>query len=264
MLNRLKISIITPSLNQGQFIEDTILSVLNQKYDNFEHIIIDGGSTDNTINILKKYNHLIWVSEKDSGQSNAINKGFKLATGDIIAWLNSDDYYEENIFEEVQNYFQKTENCFFLYGDITFVNENKAVINKVSGNNLSYKNIIKNPDIVRQPSSFWRRSLLNEIGYLDEKLDLVMDLDFFLRIGQKHEFYYLNRNLSFFRAYNENKTSSQKRKQYNEIKNVLKKHAFFLGFRTYKLLLGRYLDSLNDDNILKKMLQPLRKKKLNE
>jgi len=87
-----KISIITPTLNHAQYIEDTILSVKNQDYSDFEHIIIDGGSTDGTVDILKKYPHLIWISEKDSGQSNAINKGFKMASGDILAWINSDDY----------------------------------------------------------------------------------------------------------------------------------------------------------------------------
>lgn len=107
MEENLKISIVTPSYNQGQFIEQTIKSVLNQDYKNYEHIIIDGGSTDNTIDILKKYKHLIWISEKDAGQSNAINKGFSMAKGEIFAWLNSDDYYEENIFKSIATYFKR-------------------------------------------------------------------------------------------------------------------------------------------------------------
>ncbi len=97
----LKFSIVTPSLNQGRFIRDTIESVLNQNYQNFEHIVIDGGSNDDTINILKEYAHLKWTSEKDNGPTDAINKGFKLATGDIFTWLNSDDYFEKNIFKDV-------------------------------------------------------------------------------------------------------------------------------------------------------------------
>jgi len=101
------ISIVTPSLNQGRYIEQTIQSVLLQNYPNFEHIVIDGGSTDGTVEILKKYPHLKWISEKDSGQSEALNKGLKMATGDIIAWINSDDWYAEGAFNNVASFSNK-------------------------------------------------------------------------------------------------------------------------------------------------------------
>ena len=104
----MKISVITPSYNQAQFIERTILSVLNQNYPNLEYIIMDGGSTDNTVEILKKYSDkIIWKSEKDNGQSGAINKGLKMATGDIVTYLNSDDIYELGTFEKIAEFFQK-------------------------------------------------------------------------------------------------------------------------------------------------------------
>ena len=102
----MRLSIITPSLNQCEFIEETIHSVMNQDHHDVEHIVIDGGSTDNTVSILRKYPHLRWTSEKDTGQSNAINKGFQQATGEIIAWLNSDDYYEDHIFGDIVQYFE--------------------------------------------------------------------------------------------------------------------------------------------------------------
>ncbi len=105
--NSYLVSIITPSFNQAQFIEQTIKSVQNQDYKNIEHIIIDGGSTDGTIDILKKYSGIKWISEKDNGQSDAINKGFSTANGEILAWLNSDDYYDENIITKVVEYFSK-------------------------------------------------------------------------------------------------------------------------------------------------------------
>ncbi len=260
MNDNLKISIITPSLNQGDYIEDSIKSVINQNYKNFEHIIIDGGSTDQTLEIIKKYPHIIWISEKDTGQSNAINKGFKLANGDIISWLNSDDFYDTDVFKVVSDYFNTNGDCYFIYGDITYVDKFKNYKKKIIGGTISFKNLLKNPDLVRQPSSFWRRSVLNEVGYLEESLHVVMDLDFFLRLGKKYEFYYINKNFSYFRTYKENKTSSQVRQQALEIFKVLKKYPRFLGLKSYKFIFGRYLDSLNDKNWIKKIFSILRKK----
>src|ERR1700691_3409482 len=101
------ISIITPSFNQGAYMEQTIQSVLNQHCGRVEHIVVDGGSADDTVDILKKYPHLIWVSEKDRGQADALTKGLALAKGDIIGWVNSDDYYQDNIFAAVVSHFQR-------------------------------------------------------------------------------------------------------------------------------------------------------------
>ena len=181
MDENLKISIVTPSYNQGQFIEQTIQSVLNQDYKNYEHIIIDGGSTDNTIDILKKYNHLQWISEKDSGQSNAINKGFSMAKGEIFAWLNSDDFYEENIFQSIADYFMGHKTCNFLYGDITYVDRNGKKAFEIKGEEITFESLLKNPDLIRQPSFFWKKKNFVENGGLDESLDLVMDYDLFLK-----------------------------------------------------------------------------------
>jgi len=103
-----KITIVTPSFNQGNFIDENIQSVLTQNYPNFEHIIIDGGSIDGTVDILKKYSHLKWVSEPDRGQASALNKGFRMATGDVIGWLNSDDSYLPGTFEVVARAFDKS------------------------------------------------------------------------------------------------------------------------------------------------------------
>ena len=125
-----KISIVTVSLNQGNFIEDAIQSVLNQNYKNFEHIIIDGLSTDNTINILKKYEHLVWISEKDEGQSDALNKGFKKCTGDIIGWLNSDDMYLEDTFDTIV-YEMQNSSIDAVYGNYMFMNKDKELTRKV-------------------------------------------------------------------------------------------------------------------------------------
>jgi glycosyltransferase involved in cell wall biosynthesis len=237
----LKISVITPSLNQADFIEKAINSVLCQYYSNFEHIIIDGGSNDNTIDILKKYNHLKWISEKDSGQSNAINKGFKLATGDIICWLNSDDYFDADTFTRVSDYFFEHPDCSILYGDITYVDEKNTIVRRIAGNEISHLTLSIYPDLVRQPSTFWRSSIVNEFGGLNEKLKLVMDLEFFLRISSKYKFHYIAQNLSFFRTYPEGKTFKFQRRQVLEIIIVLLRNNKKIHWTTVKILAKRFL-----------------------
>jgi glycosyltransferase involved in cell wall biosynthesis len=242
----MKISIITPSLNQAGFIEETILSVMNQDYKDFEHIVIDGGSNDGTVEILKKYPHLKWISEKDKGQSDAINKGFRMAAGDVLAWLNSDDYYNQNIFKDVAAYFEAHPDCFFLYGNITYIDESGRPFAHVDGDTISYKKLLRNPDIVRQPSCFWRKEVLQTVGYLDEDLHVVMDYDYFLRIGKLYQFHYINRNLGFFRSYPQGKTSSLAKRQAKEIFSVMKLNAGLINFRYYMFMALRKYAALAD------------------
>jgi len=239
----LKFSIITPSFNQGEYIKDTIESVLNQNYKNFEHIIIDGGSNDNTIEILKKYSHLKWVSEKDRGQSHAINKGFAKASGDIIAWINSDDYYEKNVFAGIATYFENNPDCMVLYGDITYVDKTKCILSTIQGNVINYQSLVKCPDIVRQPSTFWRIDVIREFGGVDEQLHLVMDFDFFLRISKHFQFHYYKQNFSYYRYYDENKSLSLARRQTHEIHDVYKKNNIAFTFSIYKYLFLKYVHS---------------------
>ncbi len=250
----MKISIITPTLNQGIFIEDTIRSVMEQNYSNYEHIVIDGGSTDNTISILKKYPHLKWISEKDSGQSNAINKGFKLATGDIVAWLNSDDYYEKNIFGEVAKYFSNNPDCMILYGDITFIDENKCTLFEVIGDRIDFEKLVNNPDIVCQPSFFWKREMIIKYGGVDENLRLVMDLDLFLRICKFHRPFYINKNLSYYRYYHENKSLSMQRRQVYEIYKVYKNNRIDINHKILIFLIKKYIYSFSIINRIKKII----------
>ncbi|MEX0602815.1 MAG: glycosyltransferase family 2 protein [Bacteroidota bacterium] len=223
-------TIITPSFNQGKYIGETIRSVLSQNHDDVEHLVVDGGSRDGTLDILRGYPHLRWTSEPDSGQSEAINKGFRRATGEVLAWLNSDDYYEPNVLGDVAASFQDHPECMVLYGDITFVNAGGERLGAFTGGSIDRENLIRNPDIVRQPSFFWRRQVLDEIGFLDERLHLVMDFDFFLRLAMRYPLHYLNRNLSYFRVHGESKSLSQRRRQLLEIRSVYRKHG--IGMNT--------------------------------
>lgn len=187
-----KISIITPTLNQGQFIEQTINSILSQNYPNLEYIIIDGGSTDNTIEIIKKYEKQItcWISEPDKGQSDAINKGLKLITGDIFNWINSDDYYEPNALWTIARTFTENpevevvcgcENVFENNNEIVSINYGSTICPNIADTILTAH--------IDQPSTFWRVDVVKRIGLLSNKYNYLMDADWWVRYlllhGQK-------------------------------------------------------------------------------
>ncbi len=244
MTERKKISIITPSYNQGQFIKDTIESVLQQNYSNVEHIIIDGGSTDNTLEILKTYTHLKWISEKDKGAANAINKGFKMSTGDILTWLNSDDFFEKNIFQDIVNIFNdgSTE---LVIGNLKYIDlKLNTVWVKDTSLPYTYEYLLrKSADIVKQPSTFFSRNLLLETGELDENLKLVFDYDLFVRMLKITTPVFLDKNLVYQRTYDETLTNSFPRRQAFEIFKVSRRNG------------GNLLDPINLTN-LRKLIFP--------
>lgn len=177
-----KISIITPSFNQGQFLEQTIDSVLSQNYPNLEYIIMDGGSTDNSKEIIKKYEkHLhFWTSEKDNGQSDAINKGLKLVSGDIINWLNSDDYYAPNALHKVAEYFND-DNTLVVAGKSNIWKQNK--INQQSSGTDIYSSVEKTIGFARidQPETFFSKKAIDKMGLLNANLHYVMDREWWIR-----------------------------------------------------------------------------------
>lgn len=182
-----KISVITPSYNQGVFIEETIKSVVDQCYPNLEYIIIDGGSTDDSAEIIKRYesNLSYWISEKDSGQSNAINKGFARVTGDILAWINSDDTYNPHAFHIVAEYFVAHPEVDFLYGDVNIIDQHSKVrlLKKELDFDFTMGCCIGFGIIISQQAAFWRRRVYDKIGGLREDLHYNMDGDFFFRVA---------------------------------------------------------------------------------
>jgi len=195
-----KITIVTPVFNSAKTIERTINSVLNQSYKNIEYIIIDGGSTDGTVDMIKKYEDKIsyWVSEKDAGQADAINKGFKKATGDIVAWLNGDDEYLPDIFNEVVKIFESNKNLALVYGNCYAIFEDGTIKENIPPTKLNYKKMINFGNFINQPSSFYNRKIVEEVGYLDDKYNYWMEYDLFIKLLKNGKGFYLNKFLSNF------------------------------------------------------------------
>ena len=180
-----RITIITPSFNQGEFLEETILSILNQNYPNLEYFIVDGGSTDNSLDIIRKYEDRIdwWVSEPDRGQSHAINKGLKRATGEIINWINSDDLFFPGALQRVADCFQRHRGAVHLIvGENARIGANGRIL-KISSPPSRWAISLRNLIIpIGQQSSFFTRPVLELVGFLNEDLHAIMDMDFYERI----------------------------------------------------------------------------------
>lgn len=205
-----KISVVTPSYNQGEFLEKTIRSVIEQNYPNLEYIIIDGGSTDGSVDIIRKYSDRLtyWVSEKDMGQTHAINKGFRRVTGDIVAYLNSDDMYCPGVLETVAKTFIAYDNIDFVFGNKFAVDENENILRDERHTRFSFTALIVLGMVVSQPACFWKRSLFEKYGYLNESMRFCMDYEFFCRIGQHIKAKHIRQYLAKFRWHSGSKSIS--------------------------------------------------------
>lgn len=206
-----KVSIITPSYNQGEYLEETIQSVLNQTYGNIEYIIIDGGSTDNSVDIIRKYEKRLtyWCSEKDNGQADAINKGLKRATGDLVCWINSDDVLYPNFMEKFVNYFVAHPDVDFLYGDV----EQGADMQHATmrrGEVIDYPTMLRTLRVpMPQQATMWRKSVMDKIGYLDSQWHVLLDREYFMRIAQHCVIEYLPGVVAFFRNHENAKSIAE-------------------------------------------------------
>lgn len=220
-----KISIVTVSYNQCKFIEDNIKSVIEQNYPNVEHIIIDAGSTDGTIEILKKYDkHLNWVSEPDKGQSDGLNKGFKKATGDIIGWINSDDKLAKNSLLKVGDFFNNNQNKIAVVGNQILINEKGEYLKTIKSRPYTHDYLLDHARGITQNSTFFKRAVFDEIGYIDESLHYAMDRDLFIRIASIKEMVYIPESLAEFRLQPNAKTSEGSYKFAKELIKIRKKY----------------------------------------
>jgi glycosyltransferase involved in cell wall biosynthesis len=271
----LSISIVTPSFNQGSFIHEALESVLIQNYPNYEHLVVDGMSTDRTVELLRNFqaanpsSGITWISERDSGQSEALNKGFRQATGDIIGWLNADDRYRIGCFDRVAKMFEENPSIDILYGDYSVVDEGGNLIRikpeiEFSAFVLFYHRVLYIPTT----ATFFRRRVFDEGNWINENLQYVMDLEFFIRLAVKgYHFEHITEILADFRLQPASKTCQHPEKQQGEHKQVifctvpllrslkykgLKMAALYFfrpvaGMRRYgeKIIRGSYLAQLN-------------------
>jgi glycosyltransferase involved in cell wall biosynthesis len=205
-----KVSIITPSYNQAEFLEHTILSVLGQNYPNLEYFIVDGGSNDGSVEIIEKYSDQLtwWVSEPDGGQAEAINKGFRNATGEIVAWLNSDDMYAPGAITNAVKFFGDNPDIGLVYGNAVSFDKDGYPLNDLVFDDWGLKGLVTF-NIICQPAVFFRRDILEQAGYLDENYHMLLDHHLWIRIARKTKIRHNTKVWAFARHHAEAKNVAQ-------------------------------------------------------
>jgi glycosyltransferase involved in cell wall biosynthesis len=218
------VSIVTPSFNKGPYIEETLLSVRNQTYPRIEYIVIDGGSTDETLSILEKYSgDITWISEPDKGQSDAINKGWKRARGEIIAYLNADDTYPPDAVATAVMYLEEHPDTGMVYGDGILTDETGKFIQTYHAGEFSLRDLVYCRDNILQPALFLRRSVYDRIGGIDENLHLAMDLDYWIRAGLLFKVAYIPAPLATAKIYGDAKSVALMHKYVSDYEHILEK-----------------------------------------
>ncbi len=223
-----KVSIITPSYNQGQFIEDTIQSVLRQTYKNIEYILVDGGSTDDTMEVVNRYRDRIdfVIHERDNGQSDAINKGFLAATGELMGWINSDDILYPDCVEKIVNLYRQHPEGAVYYGEVLHqINETGTVIATRPVPIPNRQSLLMHNYELAQQGSFYPAHLVRKVGYLNEEIHYCMDLDLWLKLLNYGPIYACTgKPIAGFRIWGQTKTSTGGTKFLDNIREVLLKH----------------------------------------
>ncbi|NPV86762.1 MAG: glycosyltransferase [Anaerolineae bacterium] len=202
------VSIVTPSFNQARFLEATIRSVLEQDYPHIEYLIVDGASTDGSVEIIQRYAERLawWTSQPDRGQTDAINKGFAHAKGEIFAWLNSDDTYKPGCVAEAVKYLQEHPDVGMVYGDADFINEEGNIIGKFPARQTDYRRLRQGYVHIPQQAAFFRASLWHRVAPLDTSFYFAMDYDLWVRIAAIAPLVYLPRPWANFRLHSNAKT----------------------------------------------------------
>ena len=219
------VSIITPSYNQGNFLEETILSVLAQDYPHLEYIIVDGGSTDGSLEIIQRYADRLawWVSEKDQGQTDALNKGFAHARGDIFAWLNSDDTYLPGAVSEAVNFLSIHPEAAMVYADANLIDEHGQVIGQFPARQTDLKRMLRGSVHIPQQTTFFWARLWKLVGPLDPSFYFAMDYDLWVRLAKHGPLIYQPRLWANFRLHSSGKSIQQDDRCYPEMLRVYRR-----------------------------------------
>jgi glycosyltransferase involved in cell wall biosynthesis len=264
----LKISIVIPTLNQASTLEDTLLSIINQNYNNYEIIVMDGGSLDGTSDIIHRYRDWIqhYHSGKDGGQSQAINKGFNMATGEIYAWINSDDFYLPSAFSRIVDEFKRSSEVDIVVGAGDIITKDCKFLKHIGSMEMSRKNLIRwhEDKWIMQQSCFWTAGIWKKSGGVDESLNLLMDFDLWLRFSDLGKSSSINDGLAIMRYYPEAKTVSLKTNVREEEAYVYAKNNELSEVRRVVSELVDYNTELrkaiekHDKNIATKIMRKLR------
>ena len=246
------VSIITPSFNQARYLEETIRSVLDQDHPQLEYIIVDGGSTDGSLEIIKKYADRLawWVSEKDQGQTDAINKGFARAKGEILAWLNSDDTYNPGAISAALAFLQAHPQAGLVYGDTNFIDENGKILGAFPAAQTDYKRLRRGYVHIPQQAAFFRADIWKQVGPLDPSFYFAMDYDLWVRIASHAPIFYTPQVWANFRLHSEGKTVVADQRCWPEMLRVHYRD----GGSWFSILPAKYL--------IRKMIAPFWRRRL--
>lgn len=233
-----KVSIVMPSFNQAKFIERSILSVLNQSYPNVELIVIDGGSTDGSVEIIQRYQDRInyWESKPDRGQAHAINKGLAIATGEWVGWQNSDDLFSVDAVQSMIEGAKKDPLANLVIGDMCLVDSHDQRIRDIKYVTPSYRSILAEGMVLTNQSALWRRSIHSSLGYLNESLHYGFDYEWFLRILERYRAVHVAKVLGYLRIHDQTKSSLHQAEFAREYTLILSgRKAGVLTKKIYKL-----------------------------
>lgn len=236
------VSIVTPTYNMARFLPETIESVLAQDYPNIEYTVMDGGSTDNTVSILRRYeDRLRWVSAEDRGQSDAVNKGFLRSTGEIFTFLNADDVYYPGAVRAAVEAFEANPEAAVVYGDACYTTENGTRLRSYPVDPYDYERL-GSLCYICQPASFIRSHVFRDVGMLDASLHLTLDYDLWLRISARYPMVKVDRELAASRMYGDNKTLSRRGETFREVVQITGKHRGYVPLNWLYGYAGHVLD----------------------